>query len=91
MRLTEAELVTFREEGFVAKYGVLDPALMAQARDLLWASAPPSLRRDEPASWIGPIAKDDEGIVLMRDDVRLRTRTLVSPLALGGRLLLFLY
>jgi hypothetical protein len=72
MRLTEAELVMFREEGFVVKYGVLDPALMAEARDLLWASAPPSVRRDEPASWVGPIRPEDEGIVLMRDGVATR-------------------
>ena len=91
MRLTEAELVTFREEGFVAKYGVLDPALMAQARDLLWASAPPSLHRDEPASWVGPIAEEDEGIVLMRDGVRLRTHTSVAACAQWASLSLSLF
>lgn len=72
MRLTEAELVTFREEGFVIKHGALDPQLMAQARDLLWESAPPSLRRDDPSTWVGPIKKEDEGIVLMRDGVATR-------------------
>eukprot|EP01048_Picozoa_sp_COSAG05_P013571 COSAG05_NODE_1460_length_4825_cov_20.784173_1_plen_141_part_10 len=66
MRLTEAQLVTFREEGFVVLFGALDPELMRRARDLLWESAPPSLRRDDPTTW-GPIAKEDEGIVLMRE------------------------
>ena len=66
MRLTEAELVTFREEGFVAKYGVLDPELMARARQLLWDSAPPSVKRDDPTTWVGPIREEEEGIVLLR-------------------------
>ena len=60
MRLTEAELVTFREEGFVIKYNALDPELMARARDLLWESAPPSLRRNDPSTWVGPIKKEDD-------------------------------
>eukprot|EP01052_Picozoa_sp_SAG31_P060921 SAG31_NODE_20045_length_585_cov_0.868313_1_plen_56_part_10 len=55
MRLTEDELVLFREEGFVVKYNMLDNELMARSRDLLWDSAPPSVQRHKPASWIGPI------------------------------------
>ena len=74
MRLTEAELVRFREEGFVAKYGVLDPELMARARQLLWDSAPPSVKRDDPTTWVGPIREEEEGIMLVR-----------SPLAGGNR------
>ena len=72
MRLTEAELLAFREEGFVIKHNALDPELMAKARDLLWESAPPSLRRDDPETWIGPIKTEDEGIMLMRDGVPTR-------------------
>eukprot|EP01043_Picozoa_sp_COSAG02_P090512 COSAG02_NODE_27351_length_611_cov_1.808594_1_plen_98_part_01 len=72
IRKTVGMRLTVREEGFVIKHGALDPQLMAQARDLLWESAPPSLRRDDPSTWVGPIKKEDEGIVLMRDGVATR-------------------
>ena len=29
-------------------------------------AAPPSIERDQPSTWAGPIATEDEGIVLMR-------------------------
>jgi hypothetical protein len=74
MRLTEAQLVAFREEGFVMLFNALDPELMRSARDLLWDSALPSLRRDDPGTWQGPFAKEDEGIVLHREGGGVQAR-----------------
>jgi hypothetical protein len=60
MKLTTDDLAFFKRNGYLIKRGVLDPALMARARERLWDGAPPSLRREEPATWVGPIAADDE-------------------------------
>ena len=39
---------------------MLDPGLLARARDAMWQSIPEGpLRRSEPASWIGPFANDE--------------------------------
>lgn len=53
-RLSEEEVTFFKEHGYVIKRGLLDPALMLQAREALWAGAPAKLKRDDPTSWIGP-------------------------------------
>jgi hypothetical protein len=47
-------------EGYVIKYGLLDPELMAQCRHRLFAGAPPSITSDDPSSWIGPINFSEE-------------------------------
>jgi hypothetical protein len=60
MRLSSDEMRFFKREGYLIKRGVLDLELMARARERLWVGAPPSLRREDPASWVGPIAAGDE-------------------------------
>jgi hypothetical protein len=53
--LDAAEIRSFVRDGFLIKRGVLDPAACARARDALWAhNVVPRLRRDDPASWVGP-------------------------------------
>ena len=59
-RLTEEEIRFFKREGYLAKRGVMDPDLMAQARDYLWEGAPPRMRRDDPKTWVGPFRPDEE-------------------------------
>jgi hypothetical protein len=52
--LSDAEIAHFVREGFVVKRRVLDPGLCRQARDRFWGSnLAPSLRRDDPATWLG--------------------------------------
>jgi hypothetical protein len=60
LKLSDDEIRFFQREGYLIKRGVLEADLMAQARDLLWANAPPSLKRDEPDSWAGPFPTEDE-------------------------------
>jgi hypothetical protein len=57
MYLSEQEIAFFAENGYLIKRAVLDPDLMAQARDRLWADAPPELKRDDPATWVGAFAQ----------------------------------
>ena len=59
-RLTEEEIRFFKREGYLAKRGVMDPDLMAQARDYLWEGAPSRMRRDDPETWVGPFRPDEE-------------------------------
>jgi hypothetical protein len=59
-RLTPEEISFFKREGYLVKKGVLDPALMARARDRLWVGAPPSMKRDDPNTWIGPFRPEEE-------------------------------
>ena len=84
MRLTEDELVLFREEGFVVKHNMLDSDLMAQSRNLLWDSAPPSIRRDKPSSWIGPIKEDEEGVRVERLEEVVQLRGELEARGLAG-------
>lgn len=55
--LTTDEIDHFKEYGYVLKRGLLDPTLMAHARDALWAGAPAPLKRDDPTTWVGPFAE----------------------------------
>lgn len=59
-RLTEEEISFFKREGYLFKRGVMDPELMARARDALWAAAPPRMRRDDPSTWTGPFRDEEE-------------------------------
>lgn len=64
--LSAEEIRFFKENGYLIKRGILDPQLMARARDTMWAGAPAQLQRDEPATWVGPfVEKSDD-----RDSVR---------------------
>lgn len=60
IRLSDEEMLFFKREGYLIKRGVLQPDLMARARDRLWDGAPPSLKRDEPDTWVGAFLKEDE-------------------------------
>ena len=59
-RLTDKEVSFFKREGYLFKRGVMDPELMAKARDALWAAMPPRMKRDDPSTWIGPFRADEE-------------------------------
>jgi hypothetical protein len=59
VRLTIEEIRFFKTQGYLIKRGILDPKLTARARDRLWDNAPPSLRRDDPDTWIGPIREEE--------------------------------
>lgn len=59
-RLTEEEITFFKEQGYLIKRGILDPALLMQAREALWAGAPTELKRDDPSSWIGPFQEESD-------------------------------
>ncbi len=56
--LSDEEVTFFKENGYLIKRGILDPALMAQAREAMWAGAPAQLKRDDPDSWIGPFQEE---------------------------------
>ena len=59
MTLTVEELRFFKREGYLIKRQVMDPALMARARERLWDDPPPSLRRDDPRTWVGPLPESE--------------------------------
>ena len=59
-RLTDEEVGFFKREGYLFKRGVMNPELMAKARDTLWAAAPPRMKRDDPKTWRGPFHPDEE-------------------------------
>ena len=60
IRLSDDDVQFFIQEGYVIKRGVLDPELMAYARDQMWANAPAPLKRDDPDSWVGPFTEESE-------------------------------
>ena len=53
-RLTTEEIQTFKRQGYLIKRGILDPELMARARERKWAGAPPRMKKDDPTTWPGP-------------------------------------
>lgn len=54
--LTAEQVEFFRDNGYLILRDVLDPALMAQARDAWWQAAPPELKRDDPDTWVEAFA-----------------------------------
>ena len=74
-QLTAEEVAFFKEQGYVIKRGILDPELMTQAREALWAGAPAELRRDDPASWIGPFQEESEDKASVRREYTWKYRT----------------
>ncbi|MDA1191286.1 MAG: phytanoyl-CoA dioxygenase family protein [Candidatus Poribacteria bacterium] len=80
IRLTDDEIRFFRDNGYLIKRGVLDPDLMSEARDSLWANAPDSRRRDDPDTWIGAWKPEDES----DDPKSLRKGTRWNFRLLGG-------
>ena len=67
--LTPDEIRFFKREGYLIKRGVLDPELMARARERKWAGAPARMKRDDPGTWFGPFRPDEE-LVEERDNYR---------------------
>lgn len=55
-QLTDDQIAFFRKNGYLLLHDVLDPDLMARARDSVWEVAPPELKRDDPESWVGAFA-----------------------------------
>ena len=47
-QLSEQEVLFFKEEGYLIKRQIMDPELMAKAREQMWANAPAHIRRDAP-------------------------------------------
>ena len=60
VRLSKEDILFFKREGYLVKREVLDPDLMARARDRLWDGAPPSMDRYAPETWVGPIKEEEE-------------------------------
>ncbi len=58
--LHEEQIIHFKSYGFLIVRHVLNPGLLARARARLWDAAAPSMRRDDPASWVGPIRPEEE-------------------------------
>ena len=54
VRLSDEDILFFKREGYLVKRNVLDPELMARARDRLWDGAPPSMDRYAPGYLGGP-------------------------------------
>ncbi|MBI1928378.1 phytanoyl-CoA dioxygenase family protein [Candidatus Poribacteria bacterium] len=54
LRLSREEILFFKREGYLIKRSVLNPSLMARARERLWENAPPPLDRNRPETWVGP-------------------------------------
>ena len=50
MQLTTEQLRFFKREGYLILRGVMDPELMARARERLWDDPPASLKREDPAT-----------------------------------------
>ena len=55
--LSRKNIRFFKDNGYLIRRKVLDPDLMARARDRLWDGAPPDIDRDDPESWIGTLEK----------------------------------
>lgn len=58
--LTDDEIRKFKREGYLIKRGAIDQDFCARARERLWDDPPPSIKKDDPESWIGPIKPEEE-------------------------------
>lgn len=61
--LTQEEIAHFKREGYVIKFGLLDPELMRRMRERLFAGSAEFGGRivaDDPSSWVGPLRPDEE-------------------------------
>ena len=63
IRLSQEDILFFKEEGYLIKRKVMDPDPMARARGRLWDNAPPELDANDPETWVGRLEqyKDDRG------------------------------
>lgn len=78
MGLTAEQVAFFKDNGYLILEGILDPDQCAKARDRMWASLPEGsrLKRDDPASYIGPFTPDeeDDNPLYIRKDYRWQLR-----------------
>ena len=58
--LTDDELRQFKREGYLVKRGIIDWEYCARARERLWDDPPPSMKKTDPDSWVGPIKPEEE-------------------------------
>ena len=58
--LTDHEILQFKRNGYLVKRGIVDKEYCATACERLWDDPPPSLSKDDPDSWIGPIKPEEE-------------------------------
>ncbi|MBX3015599.1 MAG: phytanoyl-CoA dioxygenase family protein [Caldilineaceae bacterium] len=65
--LSPEEVTFFQTNGYLIKRGILDPTLLARARETMWAGAPAQLQRDEPASWVGPFVERSDDPASVRN------------------------
>ena len=62
--LTQTQIRTFLRDGFLIVRNALDPKLLDEARDLLWAeSQVPRLQRDDPTTWLQPFSAEEQSTV----------------------------
>lgn len=60
MYVSQDEIEFFKENGYLIKRGILDTELMERARERLWQGAPPTLKRDDPDTWVGPFPESTD-------------------------------
>ena len=60
--LNRDEIRFFKREGYLIKRGVLDPELLARARERKWEGAPARMKRNDPGTWFGPFQPDEERV-----------------------------
>ena len=58
--LTEDEIRQFKQDGYLVKRSIVDRAFCDRACHRLWDDPPPSMQKEEPSSWIGPIKEEEE-------------------------------
>lgn len=58
--LTDDEIIQFKRDGYLVNRGIIDQKYCARARERLWDDPPPSMSKDDPGSWIGPIKPEEE-------------------------------
>jgi hypothetical protein len=76
--LSDDEIGFFKDNGYLLLSGMLDDTLCAAARDRMWASMPDRsrMKRDQPASHVGPFSAEDEddNTMHLRKDYRWQIR-----------------
>lgn len=67
MGIDQNQAQFFRRNGYLVKRNVLAPEMVARTVDYIWSLLPSRLRREDPATWVGPVADS-----LSERDVRVR-------------------
>ena len=58
--LSDAEISQFKREGYLIKRRIIDQDYCATARERLWDEPAPSMKKEEPESWVGPFKSEEE-------------------------------